>query len=134
MPAYFGIINMIKMFLIFAAMNGALAVVLGAFGAHSLKQSLSVLALQTWNTAVQYHFVHVLALLFVGLLLKVTHPLLPGKVAGVAFMLGILLFSGSLYGLALSGSTWLGPITPLGGLCLIVGWIALFVQIWRMQP
>ncbi|WP_054112809.1 DUF423 domain-containing protein [Marinagarivorans algicola] len=134
MPAYFGIINMIKMFLIFAAMNGALAVVLGAFGAHALKQSLSVLALQTWHTAVQYHFVHVLALLFVGLLLKVTRPLLPGKVAGVAFMLGILLFSGSLYGLALSGSTWLGPITPLGGLCLIVGWIALFVQIWRMQP
>ncbi len=123
---------MIKVFLMFAAMNGALAVVLGAFGAHALKQSLSATALQTWHTAVQYHFVHVLALLAVGLLLKGTSLLVPGKIAGIAFILGMLLFSGSLYGLALGGPKLLGPITPLGGLCFIVGWVALAVHIWRV--
>lgn len=124
---------MIKSILVFAAINGALAVALGAFGAHALKQSLSASALQVWHTAVQYHFVHVLALLAVGLLLKTTGLLMPGKVAGIAFMLGIILFSGSLYGLALGGPKLLGPITPLGGVCFIVGWVALALQVWRVN-
>lgn len=122
---------MIKLFLTFAAINGALAVTLGAFGAHALKQSLSATAIQTWHTAVQYHFVHVLALFALGVLAKSTGLLLPGKVAGLAFMLGIVLFSGSLYGLALGGPKVLGPITPLGGLCFIMGWVALAVQVAR---
>ena len=122
---------MVKLFLLFAAINGALAVTLGAFGAHALKQSLSATALQTWHTAVQYHFVHVLALLAVAILLRALGVNTAGKVAGIAFIAGIVLFSGSLYWLALGGPRWLGPITPLGGLAFIVGWLALAVCIWR---
>lgn len=122
---------MVQLFLLFAAVNGALAVTLGAFGAHALKQSLSAAALQTWHTAVQYHFVHVLALLAVAILLKVMGMNAAGKVAGIAFIAGIALFCGSLYWLALGGPRWLGPITPLGGLAFIAGWLALAVCIWR---
>ena len=122
---------MVKLFLLFAAINGALAVTLGAFGAHALKQSLSATALQTWHTAVQYHFIHVLALLGVALTLKVLGVSTAGKVSGIALIVGIVLFSGSLYWLALGGPRWLGPITPLGGLAFIVGWLAFAVSIWR---
>ncbi|MDZ7923339.1 MAG: DUF423 domain-containing protein [Marinagarivorans sp.] len=115
----------IKVLLIFASLNGALAVMLGAFGAHALKSMLSPQALQTWHTAVQYHFVHVLALLAVGVLLKLSAVHVAGKIAGLAFMLGIILFCGSLYWLALGGPKILGPITPLGGLSFIVGWAGL---------
>lgn len=123
---------MIKLILVFATLNGCLAVALGAFGAHALKAQLSAAALQTWHTAVQYHFIHVLALLALGVLLKTSEVMLPGKVAGIAFMVGIILFSGSLYGLALGGPKFLGPITPLGGLCFMVGWLALAVQVWKL--
>jgi uncharacterized membrane protein YgdD (TMEM256/DUF423 family) len=121
---------MTKIFLVFAAINGAAAVMLGAFGAHTLKQSLSSAYLQTWHTAVLYHFVHVLALMALGIMLKMTSSTFPGKASGIAFMLGMLLFSGSLYWLALGGPRWLGPITPLGGLCFITGWLALSVHLW----
>ncbi|HEY7774545.1 MAG TPA: DUF423 domain-containing protein [Marinagarivorans sp.] len=122
---------MTHIFLAFAAINGAVAVMLGAFGAHALKQSLSASALQTWHTAVQYHFIHVLALLALGVLLRFAGEAVAGKVAGIAFMLGMLLFCGSLYWLALGGPRWLGPITPLGGLAFIVGWLALAGYVWR---
>ncbi len=102
---------------------GALGVVLGAFGAHSLKASLEPGRLAIFEVGVRYQLIHALALLLVGLAqrggdgtaLRATGPL---------FVAGIALFSGSLYGLALGGPSWLGPVTPIGGLLLIAGWIS----------
>jgi len=100
------------------------AVILGAFGAHALEARLVALdTVDTWETAVDYQMWHALALLIIVALR------LPGRAIRVAlscFCLGILLFSGSLYWLALDGPRWLGPITPLGGLLLIIGWGAFF--------
>lgn len=109
-----------------AAVNGLLAVALGAFGAHGLRARLSEPLLNAWQTAVQYHFYHVFALLVVGLLLQSWGKSIWLSTSGAAFFLGILLFCGSLYALALGGPRWLGPITPLGGLSFMVGWLLLF--------
>ena len=110
-------------------------VVLGAFGAHGLRAVLSAGELETWKTAVLYQFVHALALLAVGVLALQSHRLFikPSALAGaaLAFALGCLLFSGSLYGLALGAPRWLGPVTPLGGIAFIVGWLLLLVGLLR---
>ena len=99
------------------------AVLLGAFGAHALKQTLSAHdSIQTWETAVRYQMWHALGLILLSLICE--RQVLP-KMIGPCFFIGTLLFSGSLYGLALDGPNWLGPITPLGGLCLIAGWALL---------
>jgi len=99
------------------------AVLLGAFGAHALKQTLSAHdSIQTWETAVRYQMWHALGLILLSLINE--RQALP-KMIGPCFFIGTLLFSGSLYGLALDGPRWLGPITPLGGLCLIAGWALL---------
>ena len=108
-------------------MLGAAAVVLGAFGAHALKERLGTDALQLWQTAVQYHFWHVLALLAVAL--AGSGPWF--KTAGWLLIAGVLLFSGSLYALALGAPRALGMVTPLGGLALILGWLALAVAALR---
>ena len=102
-----------------------LGVALGAFGAHGLKDVLSSEAKQTYQTAVLYHFIHGLALLAVGWLafLKPMHPLI--RTAGWMFLLGIFLFSGSLYLLSLTGIKRFGLITPCGGLAFLVGWFCL---------
>ncbi len=96
-----------------------LAVALGAFGAHALRETLDAhRAHAIWNTAVLYHFLHGLALLVLSLY--------PGhRLVGALFVAGIALFSGSLYVLALTQATWLGPITPVGGLCFLAGWACL---------
>ena len=97
---------------------------LGAFGAHGLAGVLGPEGSATWDTAVQYHLIHALSLCLVGSLMKDRPgPLL--RMAGWAFASGVLLFSGSLYVLALDGPRLFGPITPLGGVAFIVGWIAL---------
>jgi uncharacterized membrane protein YgdD (TMEM256/DUF423 family) len=99
------------------------AVLFGAFGAHALKQTLSAHdSIQTWETAVRYQMWHALGLIALSLICE--RQVLP-KMIGPCLVIGTLLFSGSLYGLALDGPRWLGPITPLGGLCLIVGWALL---------
>ncbi len=99
---------------------GALGVALGAFGAHGLKNVVDDPALLvTWETAARYHLFHALALGLVAV-----HPAAP-KWAGVLFVAGILLFSGSLYTMVLTGQRWLGAITPIGGVCLIAGWLVL---------
>ena len=99
------------------------AVLFGAFGAHALKQTLSAHdSIQTWETAVRYQMWHALGLILLSLISE--RQTLP-KMIGPSFVIGTLLFSGSLYGLALDGPRWLGPITPLGGLCLITGWALL---------
>jgi uncharacterized membrane protein YgdD (TMEM256/DUF423 family) len=105
------------------AISGALAVALGAFAAHGLKNHLSPQLMQTYQTAVQYHFIHTLALLAI-----INLPLSKRSLAWVArsFLLGILLFSGSLYALALTGISAIGLLTPLGGSAFICGWLLLF--------
>ena len=101
--------------------------VLGAFGAHALKERLGGDVLQLWHTAVQYHFWHVLALLAVAL--AGTGPWF--RAAGWLMIAGILLFSGSLYALALGAPRPVGMVTPLGGLALILGWVAFAVAAIR---
>lgn len=107
-----------------AAAGGFLAVCLGAFAAHGLKSHLDAYALAIWQTAVQYQMYHSLALLAVGLA-YLHKPLKSLKLAGLAFILGALLFSGSLYALALGAPRWFGAMTPLGGLGFLLGWLAL---------
>jgi uncharacterized membrane protein YgdD (TMEM256/DUF423 family) len=105
-----------------------LAVVLGAFAAHGLKAVLDAQQLTLFETASRYQMYHALALLAVGMMLtnpQFSRSLL--KLAALAFILGIILFSGSLYLLALVGVSWLGAITPLGGIAFLVGWLVMMV-------
>jgi len=113
------------LFLVMAGVNGFIAVTLGAFAAHGLKNSLSPDLLVTFQTGVQYHMYHALALFGVGLLALSFPNQSLLKVSGYLFLVGILLFSGSLYVLALSGIRWLGAITPLGGVAFLGGWALL---------
>lgn len=105
---------------------GALGVAAGAFGAHSLKPSLTPEALAVFETGVRYHMDHALALVGVGLLGVGTRRNVV-DVAGWSFLVGIVLFAGSLYGYALHGPHWLVFVTPVGGVAFIVGWVALAV-------
>lgn len=118
---------MARFFLIFAALNGFLSVAFGAFGAHALKASLSTQALATFQTGNQYHMAHSLALLALAALCGVEQKSTLLRYSGLSFLLGILLFSGSLYVLAITGIREFGIITPFGGLSLIVGWGMLVV-------
>jgi uncharacterized membrane protein YgdD (TMEM256/DUF423 family) len=103
-----------------AGVVGALGVLLGAFGAHGLQARVSdPHLLDIWDTGARYHLVHALALCAVA-----AHPR-PPRYAGAAFLVGILVFSGSLYLIPLTGATWLGAVTPIGGLSLISGWLLL---------
>ena len=116
--------TMQRTFLALGAVSGALAVVAGAFGAHGLRGRLSPDLLAVFETAARYHMYHALALIAVAAIAT----RLQGRgadVAGWLFVAGTVVFSGSLYLLALGGPRWLGAITPLGGLCFIVGWVAL---------
>lgn len=117
---------MSQLFLIVAAFLGATAVMLGAFAAHGLKSKLSESLLSAFETGVTYQFYHTLALLVLALWLKQTTS---GwfVASGYLWVAGVILFSGSLYALALTGIKWFGPITPLGGLLFIAGWISLLI-------
>jgi len=119
-----------RLFLLFGAGYGLLGVAFGAFGAHALRARLAPDLLAVFHTGVEYQFYHAFALLVVGVLLLVK-PAPALSVAGWCFALGVLLFSGSLYALALSGTRWLGAITPLGGLLFLAGWGALFWSVLR---
>jgi len=121
----------LKIAFLFAAFAGALGVVLGAFGAHALRGSIEPRLIETFQTAVQYQLIHALALLLVSLTMGWLGQSLSFEISAYAFMAGIILFSGSLYGLVLTEMKWLGPVTPLGGLCLIVGWLALLIGGFR---
>lgn len=122
-----------RLFFTLAAALGFLSVALGAFGAHGLTSRLSGLAdgaqrLEWWKTAALYHLTHALALALAAGLFGATRG---GRVACVAFCVGIALFSGSLYVMTLTGARWLGAVTPLGGLALLTGWAALAVAAFR---
>lgn len=119
-------------FIAVAAASGFVAVTLGAFGAHGLKGKLTPELLNAFQTGVQYHFYHTLALLVVGLLLIRFPAERLLMTSGGLFLLGILLFCGSLYLLVLGGPRWLGPVTPLGGLCFMAGWVTLFITALRL--
>jgi uncharacterized membrane protein YgdD (TMEM256/DUF423 family) len=121
---------MIKLFLLTGSFFCMLSVMLGAFAAHGLKSRLTEYSLGVFKTAAEYQMVHGLALIAVAILIKWGINL---TVAGGFFIAGTLLFSGSLYLLALSSMKWLGPITPLGGLCFIIGWVVILVQVARFK-
>jgi uncharacterized membrane protein YgdD (TMEM256/DUF423 family) len=106
-----------------AALLGAVGVGLGAFGAHGLKERLAGPGLELWRTAVLYHLVHAVALLAIALAER-----LRGRTLTAAlFAAGVVIFSGTLYAMALGGPRWLGAITPLGGASFIAGWVTLAV-------
>jgi len=122
---------MLRSFLMLVAFFGFTGVALGAFAAHGLKNRLSADYLAIFHTGVTYQLVHALALFGVALL--AVH--LPGRLvgwAGYLFVLGIVLFSGSLYLLTLTGISKLGMITPIGGLCFLAGWVCLGLAAWRL--
>lgn len=122
--------NTAQLALLAGSLYGLIGVLLGAFGAHAMRDRLSPEMLRVWETAVQYQFWHALALLAVGLLAaRLAGAWL--NAAGVTFALGVLIFSGSLYALALTGVRVLGAVTPFGGLLLIAGWLCLAVAVWR---
>ena len=121
---------MIKLFLMAGSLFCMLSVMLGAFAAHGLKSRLTAYSLDLFKTAAEYQMLHGLALIAVAILLKWGINL---GLAGGFFIAGIVLFSGSLYLLALTQMKWLGPITPLGGLCFIIGWIVILVQVARFK-
>ncbi|RAL25746.1 DUF423 domain-containing protein [Thermoflavimicrobium daqui] len=113
-----------KTFIMLGSINMALVVAIGAFGAHGLEGKISDRMLQNWQTGTQYHMVHALGLLIIGVLMAkfgVNSSLL--QAGGWLLLTGIILFSGSLYVMALTNITKLGMITPIGGLSFIVGWI-----------
>ena len=120
---------MAKIFLILGSSFAGLAVAIGAFGAHALKSILeSTNRLETFETGVKYQFYHALALIVLGLLMqKFDHRMFTW--AGYGFIIGTILFSGSLYILSLSGITKWGAVTPLGGVAFLIGWLALIIGI-----
>jgi len=103
---------------------------LGAFGAHAAADVLTTESLATWQTAVHYHLIHVLALLLTGVVAE-RNASRSITIAGIAFGLGVFLFSGSLYLLAFDGPGWLGPVTPLGGAAFVMGWLALALGVTK---
>jgi uncharacterized membrane protein YgdD (TMEM256/DUF423 family) len=123
---------MLRGFLMLAAFFGFTGVALGAFAAHGLKSRLSAEYLAIFHTGVTYQLVHTLALLGVALLATQ----IPGRLitwAGASFAIGILLFSGSLYLLTMTGIGKLGIVTPFGGLAFLVGWFCLGLAAWRLS-
>lgn len=120
-----------RWFLVMACAVGAAGVILGAFGAHGLKARLTPELLEVWQTAVQYHLWHALALLATGILLLQAPHVRWLEAAGWTFLAGILVFSGSLYLMAVTGWRGLGAVTPFGGLALIAAWTMLGVGAWR---
>lgn len=120
-----------KRIILFGAFFGLTAVILGAFGAHGLEGKISDKHIDTWKTAVDYQFYHTLALLFLATFSRAKNIFI--RLSYISFILGIILFSGSLYLISTHSLTdigslsVLGPITPIGGLCFVVGWIGLLV-------
>jgi uncharacterized membrane protein YgdD (TMEM256/DUF423 family) len=127
-----------RLFLVLAGVFGALGVALGAFGAHGLRSYLGAFAdgaerRAWWETAAHYHLIHALAIGLAAYLVGKREQSIPATVAGFCFALGILLFSGSLYAMTLTGVRALGAVTPFGGLLFIAGWVGIAVGAWRMR-
>lgn len=119
-----------RLFFLVGSVSSLIAVALGAFGAHGLRERLTPPMLAVFETGVRYHFYHALALFAVAYAVA-RWPSSAPITAGWLFLAGTVLFSGSLYLLSLTGTRWLGAITPLGGLAFLAGWAALFWAAWR---
>jgi uncharacterized membrane protein YgdD (TMEM256/DUF423 family) len=129
---------MTKIFLALGSIFGALSVAFGAFASHALQNKLTPKALAIWETGTRYQMYHALALILVALLWQrletnTSSIALALNVAGLAFITGITLFSGSLYLLSFSNIKWLGLITPLGGVAFLIGWSCLVVTAWGIK-
>lgn len=121
-----------RLFLTAGAISGALAVLLGAFGAHLLKQLISPDMLEVYQTGIHYQFYHTFAMLCVGILMNF-NPSKTLKWSGYLFIAGTIIFSGFLYLLALTGIKALGMIVPIGGLTLVAAWIFLLVHVLKIR-
>ena len=125
---------MTQIFMATASILAGLAVAAGAFASHALKDKLTERAIEIFETAARYQMYHALALLLVALLLtRVETPPPFLNAAGFAFIVGIAIFSGSLYALSLSGIKWLGAITPIGGAAFMIGWGCLAVAAFNLK-
>jgi len=120
-----------KLFLIIGSIAMALAVGLGAFGAHGLKEILTDEMLDIFETGVKYHFYHAIGLLVIALVAQLIPNSSLLQWSGWLMLAGIIIFSGSLYVLSISGIRWMGAITPIGGLCFILAWILLALASWQ---
>ena len=120
-----------RWFLLLGAANAALAVLLGAFGAHSLKAHLAAEMMTVYKTGLQYHLFHALGLLAVGFALKQIGDSAWLRWSGWLMLAGIVIFSGSLYILSTTGWRWLGAVTPLGGIAFIAAWVLLAVAVMK---
>ena len=119
---------MTQFFLTIAAIFGGLSVAGGAFGAHALREKISERSLEIFDTGARYQMYHALALLLVAMLIsRLENPPTTLLVSGWLFIIGVVIFSGSLYALSLTGIKSLGAVAPLGGLALMLGWAALAV-------
>lgn len=119
------------LFILLGGLNLMLVVILGAFGAHALGDRLGEAMMKVYQTGIQYHFYHAVGLILVGLIaFHINAPTLL-KWSGGLMLLGIVLFSGSLYALALTETRWLGMITPFGGLSFILAWLLLAVAAYQ---
>ena len=112
-----------------AAINMAIAVALGAFGAHGLKSLVSAQQLEWWHTATLYLFVHALGLLLVGLLIQSKYL---SHTTAWLLQIGVIIFAGSLYAMTLGAPRWFGAVTPIGGILMIAGWLWLAVSAFRL--
>ena len=119
-----------KGWIVTGAVLAGIAILLGAFGAHGLKNKITADYLIVFNTGVKYHFYHALGLMITGIL-AFHFPYEPLYIPCIFFIIGIILFSGSLYVLSISGLKWVGAITPFGGLSFIIGWILTAYCIWK---
>ena len=117
-------LNTINLIIAFGAFNAFIAVAAGAFAAHGLKDILSIEYLNTFKTAADYQMMHGIGLILIGLLNK-QDTNRRNITAAVFMFIGIILFSGSLYALTLTGIKWLGMVTPFGGLCFLIAWLIL---------
>ena len=122
-----------RAFLAIGAIGGMLSVALGAFGAHALKGQLSERMMAAWGTSTDYQMFHSLALILVAVLIYLFSDITKLKWSGRLFITGLVLFCGSLYAMALTGITWLGAITPLGGVCFMLGWLMLALSAGDIQ-
>ena len=121
---------MSNLFIGLGALNAFIAVAMGAFSAHALKASLSAHYLAVIQTAADYQFYHALGLILIGLLYLQNKSRLTA-LSGWLMLTGIIIFSGSLYALGLTGTKWLGMVTPAGGVCFLIAWLMLaFAHLW----
>jgi uncharacterized membrane protein YgdD (TMEM256/DUF423 family) len=122
-----------RVFLLLGSLNMFLSIALGAFGAHGLEGKVSERMMEIWRTAAHYHIVHGLALVAIGLLADRFGGSGLITAAGWLILVGILLFSGSLYAMVLTNVTKLGAITPIGGVAFLAGWVCVFLAAWKQM-